>query len=67
MARQGSAQRTNQKDDVSVKVDPELNAVDDLLPGPAWNPKVGDQSHNRHCEKPGEDERVRFRTTEQIL
>lgn len=67
MARPGSAPRTNQKDDVSVKMDPELNAIDDLLPGPAWNSKVGNQSHNWHCKKPGESECVRFRTTEQIL
>lgn len=49
------ARGTNEEDDVSVEVDAELNAIDDLLPGPAWNPKVGDQSHNGHCEKPEED------------
>lgn len=43
---------TNEEDDVSVEVDAELNAVDDLLPGPPRNPIVGDQSHNGHCEKP---------------
>lgn len=46
---------TNKEDDVSVEVDAELNSVDDLLPGPTRNPKVGDQSHNWHCEKPEED------------
>lgn len=45
-------------------MDPELNAIDDLLPGPAWNSKVGNQSHNWHCKKPGESECVRFRTNE---
>lgn len=49
----GSARHTNQKDDVGVQVDPKLNAVHNLLPGPAWNPKVGDQSHDRHGKKPG--------------
>lgn len=49
---------TNKEDNVSIEVDAELNAIDDLLPGPARNPKVGDQSHNRHCEKPEEDKCV---------
>ena len=51
---------TNEEDDVGVEVDAELNAVDDLLPGPTRNPEVGDQSHDRHCEKPEEDKRVDF-------
>lgn len=46
---------TNEEDDVGVEVDAELNAVDDLLPGPTRNPEVGNQSHDRHCEKPEED------------
>lgn len=46
---------TDQEDDVSVEVDAELDAVDDLLPGPAWDPEVGDQSHDGHGEKPAED------------
>lgn len=46
---------TDQEDDVSVEVDAELDAVDDLLPGPTRNPEVGDQGHDWHCEKPGED------------
>lgn len=54
---------TNKEDDVSVEVDAELNAVDDLLPGPTRNPKVGDQSHNGHCEKPAERQVSRFRIT----
>jgi len=43
---------TNEEDDVSVEVDAELNAVDDLLSGPTRNPKIGDQSNDRHGEKP---------------
>lgn len=46
---------TNKKDDVSVEMDPELNAVDDLLPSPTRNPKVGNQSHNRDSKKPEEE------------
>lgn len=46
---------TDQEDDVSVEVDAELDAVDDLLPGPAWDPEVGNQSHDGHGEKPAED------------
>lgn len=51
---------TDQEDDVSVEVDAELDAVDDLLPGPAWDPEVGDQSHDGHGEKPAEDRREVF-------
>ena len=54
---------TNEEDDVSVEVDAELDAVDDLLPGPARNPKVGDQSHHRHREKPERRQARRFRIT----
>lgn len=46
---------THKEDDVSVEVDAELDAVDDLLAGPAWNPEVGDQGHDRHSEKPEGD------------
>lgn len=46
---------TNEEDDVSVEVDAKLNAVDNFLSSPTRNPKVGDQSHNRHCEKPEGD------------
>lgn len=46
---------THEEDDVSVEVDAELDAVDDLLAGPAWNPEVGDQSHDGHGEKPEGD------------
>lgn len=46
---------THKKDDVSVEVDAELDAVDDLLAGPAWNPEVGNQGHDRHGEKPEGD------------
>lgn len=51
---------TDQEDDVSVEVDAELDAVDDLLPGPAWDPEVGDQSHDGHGEKPAEDRSFLF-------
>lgn len=43
---------TNEEDDVSVEMDAQLNAVDDLLPGPARNQEVGNQSHHRHGKKP---------------
>lgn len=33
---------TNEEDDVSVEVDAELNAVDNLLTSPAGDAKVGD-------------------------
>lgn len=46
---------TDQEDDVSVEVDAELDAVHYLLPGPAWDPEVGDQSHDGHGEKPAEE------------
>lgn len=46
---------TNKEDDVSVEVDAELNAVDDLLPSPTRNAEVGDQGHNWYCEEPEED------------
>lgn len=46
---------TNKEDEVSVEVDAELNAIDDLLPGPTRNAKVGDQSHNWHCKEPEEE------------
>lgn len=42
---------------MGVEVDAELDAVYDLLPGPAWDPEVGDQSHDGHGEKPAEDRR----------
>lgn len=51
---------TDQEDDVSVEVDAELNAVYDLLPGPAWDPEVGDQSHDGNGEKPADDRREVF-------
>lgn len=46
---------TNQEDDVSVEVYAKLNAVDDFLSSPTRNPKVGNQSHNRHSEEPEGD------------
>lgn len=37
---------------MSVELDAELDAVHNLLPSPARNPEVGDQSHDGHGEKP---------------
>lgn len=37
---------------MSVEVDAELDAVHNLLPSPARNAEVGDQSHHGHGEKP---------------
>lgn len=51
---------TDQEDDVSVEVDAELDAVYNLLPGPAWDPEVGDQSHDGNGEEPAEDGREVF-------
>lgn len=53
---QGCACGTNEEDDVSVEVDAELNAVNDFLSSPTRNPKVGDQSHDRHRKEPEGDE-----------
>lgn len=54
-AQAASLRSTDQEDDVSVEVDAELDAVYDLLPGPAWDPEVGDQSHDGDGEEPAED------------
>ncbi len=52
---------TNKEDDVRIEVDAQLDAVDDLLSSPTRNPKVGNESHYRHREKPGKDKLSRFR------
>lgn len=55
-----AGRHTDQEDDVSVEVNAKLDAVYDLLPSPAWNPEVGDQSHDGNSEKPAEDGREVF-------
>ena len=54
--------RTNQEHNVGVEVDAKLDAIDNLLPSPSRYAKVGNQSHDWHCEKPEvEKERERER------
>lgn len=54
---------TNEEYDVSIEVDSQLDAVDNLLPCPARDAKVSYQSHDGHREKParGREERELMR------
>lgn len=45
-------QLAHQKHAVGVQVDPQLDAVDDLLPSPLGDPEIGDQSRDRNSEEP---------------
>lgn len=40
---------------MGIQMDPQLNAIDDLLPGPLWDPKVGNQGHDWNCKEPEEE------------
>lgn len=37
---------------MSIQMDPQLDAIDNLLPGPLRDPKVGDQGHDRNRKEP---------------
>lgn len=47
-----SYSRSHQKHAVGIQVDPQLDAVDDLLSGPLRDPKIGDQGHDRDSKEP---------------
>lgn len=37
---------------MGIQMDPQLDAIDNLLPGPLGDPEVGDQGHDRNCKEP---------------
>lgn len=47
-----SDSHSHQKHAVGIQVDPQLDAVDDLLSGPLRDPKIGDQGHDRDSKEP---------------
>ena len=42
----------HQEHAVGIQMDPQLDSIDNLLPGPLGDPEVGDQGHDRNCKEP---------------
>ena len=42
----------HQEHAVGIQMDPQLDSIDNLLPGPFRDPKVGDQGHDWNCKEP---------------
>ena len=45
----------HQEHAVGIQMDPQLDSIDNLLPGPLGDPEVGDQGHDRNCKEPEEE------------
>lgn len=42
----------HQEHAMGIQMDPQLDTIDNLLPGPLGDPEVGDQGHHRNCKEP---------------
>lgn len=42
----------HQEHAMGIQMDPQLDAIDNLLSRPLGDPKVGDQGHDRNCKEP---------------
>lgn len=42
----------HQEHAMGIQMDPQLDAIDNLLARPLGDPKVGDQGHDRNCKEP---------------
>lgn len=46
----------HQEHSMGIQMDAQLDAIDNFLPSPLGDPKVGDQGHDRNCKEPEGEE-----------